>query len=266
VAKLKEQLSYVPTALISVSVDVTNSASSASPAAAAAEAQPPPATQPDAVAANMGATAATAPSDAPASRKARVVSASVAVPRSYFLAICRASNPRLEDPSEALIQPVMDAELDKVRRLVRNSLGLAREEDVTVESYFDQRADAQASADQKLAASPIAALVNLHGTELAYAGGGIMTFLLLIVLIRRTGGVRVAVQTIGATPARPQAAPRSLEQLLDEQRQFEATLMDEPARADDPVQDDEQMQDIQALVRRDPQAAAQLLEQWMNLN
>jgi flagellar biosynthesis/type III secretory pathway M-ring protein FliF/YscJ len=93
-----------------------------------------------------------------------VRSASVAVPRTYFVKIYRRANSGTQEPTDALLQPVVDAYSLKIRNLVKNALGLEHDEAVTVEQYDDALPPA---ADALAASSRIAP----HGAE-APAGAG----------------------------------------------------------------------------------------------
>ena len=69
--------------------------------------------------------------------KETILSASVVVPRTYFAQIYRRSAAKAVEPTDALLQPIIDTQLDKIRHLVRTSLGLKNDSDVTVEVYED---------------------------------------------------------------------------------------------------------------------------------
>src|SRR5687768_11991786 len=117
VAKVRQLLSYIPgDVLVSVSVDLDvpvvadDANESAKPQADNAEVVA------NAVPMIAGATKTAAPL-----RAETVRSASVAVPRTYFLKIYRRANTGTQEPSDALLQPVVDAYSLKIRNLVKNA-------------------------------------------------------------------------------------------------------------------------------------------------
>ena len=55
----------------------------------------------------------------------------------YFVALYMRANRKQQEPDDALLQPVVDAHLARIRGLVKNALGLERDGDVTVEPYDD---------------------------------------------------------------------------------------------------------------------------------
>ena len=144
VAKVRQLLSYIPgDVLVSVSVDLDVAVA---PAAEEADASAKP--QADgAVVANAVPVVpeATKASAAPL-RAERVRSASVAVPRAYFVKIYRRASSGNQEPTDALLQPVVDAYSLKIRNLVKNALGVTEDEAVTIETYDDALPAAAAGA------------------------------------------------------------------------------------------------------------------------
>src|SRR5439155_5906966 len=92
--------------------------------------------------------------------KETVRSASVVVPRSYFVALYMRANRKQQEPDDALLQPVVDAHLARIRGLVKNALGLERDGEVTVEPYDDDATiiatAAPTAAPAPLAPAPVA--------------------------------------------------------------------------------------------------------------
>ena len=66
----------------------------------------------------------------------QVVSASVRVPRSYFVRILKAAKPDKE-PDEATISQMIDRELPKIRSDVKACANLKSEDAVVVDTYTD---------------------------------------------------------------------------------------------------------------------------------
>jgi flagellar biosynthesis/type III secretory pathway M-ring protein FliF/YscJ len=130
----------------------------------------------------------------PAGRET-VRTASVVVPRSYFVGIYRRANrkPQLQEPEDALLQPVVDAHLVKIRGLVKNALGLESDDDVTVESYDDVAAVVAMPAAVALPAvaaatavpAPAAAVLNAYAQQIALAALALVTVISLSLLLRR---------------------------------------------------------------------------------
>ncbi len=225
-AKVRQLLSYIPDVMVSVSVDLNVQSSEeerrtvdAKTASAASTG-----TSLETVIANavptLGesadqATGSNASAKAPASEtvhktrtpagKETIRSASVVVPRSYFVGIYKRANRKQSqaaDPDDALLQPVVDAHLAKIRGLVKNSLGLESDEDVTVEPYDDFASKASlASANPApvttnvagvaaVASTPSSAsqLMNANPQQIALAVLTLITVISLSLLMRRRAG------------------------------------------------------------------------------
>jgi flagellar biosynthesis/type III secretory pathway M-ring protein FliF/YscJ len=231
VAKVRQLLSYIPEVLVSVSVELEspveetvraedrplleNSQAQARDGAAATTtestviANAVPLLQELSAVANA-VTAPQPPAAEPhrAARAAAAVemvrSASVAVPRSYFVQIYLRANRKGQEPTDALLQPVVDAHLPKIRSLVKNALGLADDTDVTVESYEDGLVAAPASVAQpalQTAAASVAPMltINSYAREIALATLGAVALLVMSLVFRRPPVV-AADASIQSTP------------------------------------------------------------------
>jgi hypothetical protein len=160
VAKLRKQLAFIPDALISVSFEPTE------PVEAAATTQ-----------------AAVA-----SAREQRQLTlcASVAVPRSYFVRIYRSATPGAADPTDGILQPIIDNELPRIRKLVKNCLAIRSEDDVTVESYYD--AVPPTLPLTRSASMPLLDLLRGHTREASIAGSVVLGLIITSLLLRRSPG------------------------------------------------------------------------------
>ncbi len=197
VAKVRQLLSYIPgDVIVSVSVDLDvpvvadDADGSAKPQADNAE-----------VVANA-VPVIPDPTKTVTPRRAETVrSASVAVPRTYFVKIYRRANTGTQEPTDALLQPVVDAYSLKIRNLVKNALGLENDDAVTVEQYDDalpSAADAAVAASSSVAptqadtagsASPPVAVItrnlNTYAREIALVTLGAVAVTAVSLIVAR---------------------------------------------------------------------------------
>ncbi len=157
--------------------------------------------------------------------KETVLSASVVVPRGYFVQIHRRGASKGVEPTDALLQPIIDTQLAKIRHLVRNSLGLKNETDVTVEVYEDGSSAAPlppvaiASHSDAVVGLPLAtpftsSLTGIWNHRMQWGLGtlGVATLVIASSVMRRGSGATVAPQSIErstrlpAVPATPALA------------------------------------------------------------
>jgi flagellar biosynthesis/type III secretory pathway M-ring protein FliF/YscJ len=206
VAKVRQLLSYIPgDVLVSVSVDLEVPVVAAEEADASAKTQADGAVVANAVPVIPDATKASAPL-----RAESVRSASVAVPRTYFVKIYRRANTGTQEPTDALLQPVVDAYSLKIRNLVKNALGVEDDDAVTIETYDDAL---PAAASEAVAASatiasnggaetagsaspPIAVItrnLNTYAREIALVTLVAVVVTALSLIVRRRGPSRLAV-------------------------------------------------------------------------
>jgi flagellar biosynthesis/type III secretory pathway M-ring protein FliF/YscJ len=203
----------------------------------------------------------------PAGRET-IRSASVVVPRSYFVGIYRRANrkPQLQEPDDALLQPVMDAHLVKIRGLVKNALGLASDEDVTVEPYEDAAPIAAAPvavaipgvATATAMPAPAAAVLNASAQQIALMALGLVTLISLSLLLRRRPIVAGAAATAMPSPDRATVLSGTLE--------TPASPASPPApiaSADETAEAHRMFHRVRDVVGENPDDAARVLRSWI---
>jgi flagellar biosynthesis/type III secretory pathway M-ring protein FliF/YscJ len=205
VAKVRQLLSYIPgDVIVSVSVDIDVPVVAAEETDASAKPQAEGAVVANAVPVIPDSTKATAPL-----RTESVRSASVAVPRGYFVKIYRRANSGTQEPTDALLQPVVDAYCLKIRNLVKNALGLEDDDAVTVEQYDDalpvMTAEAVAASSKMTptgvdtagpASPPVGVItrnLNTYAREIAFVTLSAVVVTVLSLIVRRRGPAPQAV-------------------------------------------------------------------------
>jgi flagellar biosynthesis/type III secretory pathway M-ring protein FliF/YscJ len=232
VAKVRKQLSFIPDALISVTVNIADRPKPSRPTTRRS----------DGLIANTGTTISSPRKDIET-----VTSASVAIPRSYFVKIYTRSNPKIADPSDGLLQPIIDVELDKIRRLVRTTLGIHSDDEVTVASYVDQQ-PALITVGTQTASAPVTLLLSNRTTQAAIAITGIMLLVVAPLLLRRQKPVGASVSSRPIHAAL--LSPRS-EDFADEEY------------AEDGDEPDDHYAELGTVAHDSPDATANVLEKWM---
>ena len=211
--------------------------------------------------------------------KETIRSASVVVPRSYFVGIYRRANRKQSqatDPDDALLQPVIDAHLIKIRGLVRNSLGLGNDDDVTVESYDDFATTAAASApaatgaNAPVAASvsavptPSAALLKASPQQIALAVLSLATLVLLSLLVRKRteGSTASAASLMAAVPAAGRGGSAAV---LSGTLETPSASLSASHASDDPTaaESHRMFHRVREVVGENPDDAARVLREWI---
>lgn len=220
--------------------------------------------------------------------KETVVSASVAVPRSYFVAVYQRSSRKpaaaaTADPDDALLQPIFDAHLGKIRNLVRTTLGV-RADDVTVEVYEDAPVAAPPSpasiattAKEAMTLpvpqiSAIRSAVSAHSRTLGYAAAGAATLLMASWLLRRGGGGAALAAHGGMSPlAHPEpmggaaaaAASASATPRVRVARPSRTAVAPQPMLDAEEDVDPDLLRQVRELAARQPDHAARVLREWI---
>jgi flagellar biosynthesis/type III secretory pathway M-ring protein FliF/YscJ len=194
-----------------------------------------------------------------------VLSASVVVPRGYFAQIYRRSAANAVEPTDALLQPIIDTNVLKIRHLVRSSLGLKNDSDVTVEVYEDS---SSASVPATQMAAPIreqavvlpqlSTLWNqwTHKTQWTLAGVGVMTLLMVSTMLRRGSGAMAAPQPVDPSSVASMRTPASRSPMAAASR---INFGDE----DEDHEDADLLRQVRELATARPEDAARVLRQWI---
>ncbi len=198
--------------------------------------------------------------------KETVLSASVVLPRGYFVGIYRRGAAKVVEPTDALLQPIIDMQLVKIRHLVRTSLGLKNDADVTVEVYEDGSSAAPmpavTAAPRQEAAVVVPQLATMwnHRTQWGLAIVGGMTLLIVSTMLRRGSGAMAGPQPVeqavrSRVPARA-VAPASSRFDFDQDEE-------DDDRAQGVNGDADLLRQVRELAATSPQDAARVLRQWI---
>jgi flagellar biosynthesis/type III secretory pathway M-ring protein FliF/YscJ len=183
--------------------------------------------------------------------KETVLSASVAVPRSYLVNLYKRGAREPKEPDDALLQPIADAQLLKVRNLVRNALGLKNDEDVTVEVYEDATVvPAAAATTSEATVIPAVAMLKGRIREIGYAALGVLGIVAVSMFLRRSNGSASFGEQIDVAmaPARVRAVTPVRREVIDSVEEGTEDLL----------------RQVRELAARRPPAAAQVLREWID--
>jgi flagellar biosynthesis/type III secretory pathway M-ring protein FliF/YscJ len=214
--------------------------------------------------------------------KETVRSASVVVPRSYFVGIYRRANRKQSqaaDPDDALLQPVIAAHLLKIRGLVKNSLGLGSDDDVTVESYDDfATGTASAAVPDAIAApastanvvaavtTPTPALFKANPQQVALAGMSLLSLVLLSLLVRKRTAAPSATIALGVPGGRGGGSGAILSgtlETLPPSSSMHGGPGDDSTTAAAAAESHRMFHRVRDVVGENPDDAARVLREWI---
>src|SRR5262249_29319331 len=183
-------------------------------------------------------------------------SASVVVPRSYFVSLYKRASRKDIEPDDALLAPIVSAHLVKIRGLVKNSLGVSDDEDVSVEVYDDAAPTpvpvASAGAPAAASVVPVAASSLSLGAQIdrqiVYGLLGVTMLLAIMVLRRRPRAVTPVVAPVTRVATHPR---------------HEHSLADNPIDGDDEIEAHDMFRRVRDVVEENPEEAARVLRSWI---
>jgi flagellar biosynthesis/type III secretory pathway M-ring protein FliF/YscJ len=185
-----------------------------------------------------------------------IVAIAVRVPESYFVEIFKRRNPNVKDPDRAALEPLIAAELPKIRTAVKGCTSLKDDTAITVETYPDV---VQATVEAAPAsATSVSVLLGGHGKEIAVGALAVVSLFMVSMMVRKNAPAPVI--------AEPEPLPPQLqggEPLVGEAAEGNPA-MDAMELDDDAVKAKQMLDQVSTLVNENPDAAATLVKRWLN--
>lgn len=193
--------------------------------------------------------------------KPTVVGVAIHVPLSDFARIWKSHNPDTKDPGVEVLGPLVDAQLTKAKAAVITALGLKEPEIVNVSWYEDMMIPMDNPGVVQASAGP-----NIVGMMSGYTREIALGALAMISLFMMTSMVRKGT-TIPSVPI-IEEMPEPQELVAREPIAGEATMggqmLDGMELDEDAVRTQQMLDQVQTMVREDPDAAANLVKRWLN--
>jgi flagellar biosynthesis/type III secretory pathway M-ring protein FliF/YscJ len=199
-----------------------------------------------------------------------VASASVTFPRSFFVKAYQSLKGDKE-PNDAVLQPFISDQLEKLRKVIKACLNVPTDEAVVVDSYVDFL---PAAVEAPTQTAGVSLLLGSHGKEIALGVLALASLFMVSMMVRKTGP---AVATAGAAAAHP-AMPTTgttVDAMLAKTAGFQVASEDaaevgEGGRTLDGIELDDEairaqqvVEQVSTMVKENPDAAANLIKRWM---
>jgi flagellar biosynthesis/type III secretory pathway M-ring protein FliF/YscJ len=188
--------------------------------------------------------------------KVSVLAAAVRVPRSYFAGIYKMNNPSAQkEPDDAALEPLLTAELPKIRNEVKKCTHIASDDDISVEPYTDVMPAALLAASQTTSVAArgggnaVTAMLSDHYKEIGVGVLALMSLFMVSGMVKKSA----AAPAVAAPPIELGEAPAlaAAEEIAGE--------MDADA-----LKSQQMVEQVSAMVKDDPDAAANLVKRWLN--
>jgi flagellar biosynthesis/type III secretory pathway M-ring protein FliF/YscJ len=190
------------------------------------------------------------------------MTATVRVPRSYFVKVYKEQNPKATDPDEATLQPSVDAELKRIRADVKLCTNLTDDKSVAVETYFDTvLAASEAPVVAANSGVGVTGMVGGHAKEIALGVLAVVSLFMMSTMVKK--GAPVPVLISEPEPERPKGKLTSGEEVVGEAGDGE-TILGGMELDEDAAKTQQMLGQVSDLVKENPDAAANLIKRWMN--
>jgi flagellar biosynthesis/type III secretory pathway M-ring protein FliF/YscJ len=188
-----------------------------------------------------------------------VLSAAVRVPRSYFLKAYKTMSGSTSEPAVAALQPVIDAESEKIRNEVVGCTAIGDVSKVVVSMYDDSPSPLLAAAT----VTPTGGLsvsLGSYGKEIAIGALALISLFMVSMMVRKSAPTPV----VAAAPM-PRETPHldggsEIAGLVGEGN----PLLDAMELDEDAVRAQQMLDQVSTLVGENPDAAANLVKRWLN--
>jgi flagellar M-ring protein FliF len=201
-----------------------------------------------------------------------VLSASVRVPRSYFVKVLKGHDAAAKEPDEKKLNEFIQSELASVRAAVRSCTGLKSDDQLSVDAYYDLPLLplAGAVAPQLASTGALPFGLGAYGKQLALGGLALVSLFLVSMMVRKASPAApvVAVASLAsASPLTPVAAGPAL---VDSAEPLAGEVSGgDPMMAgmeldEESVRTRQMIDQVSTLVQENPDAAATLVKRWLN--
>jgi flagellar biosynthesis/type III secretory pathway M-ring protein FliF/YscJ len=204
-----------------------------------------------------------------------VMSASVGLPRSFFVKAYKSQTHADKEPSDAVLGPFIKDELDHCRKLVKACLTLPDETALVVDTYADI---VPAASDSPVpAASSVSLLLGGHAKEIALGALAVISLFMVSMMVRKgpvpplTAGAAAhpgsAVSGAGATVDSLLAKAAGLKFNQDDAAEVAGgggPALEGVELDSDAIRAQQVIEQVSGLVKDNPDAAASLIKRWMN--
>ena len=192
--------------------------------------------------------------------KAKVLSATVRVPRSHIVNILKTSNSATE-PDEAAIEAAAPVELAMIRDGVKHCVGLDSDSALSVEMY----ADPTQSAVMAMAVAPSSSSAGITGVghyakEIAVGVLAVVSLFMMSNMVKKATPAPVAV----AAPVEEEPNILGGAEALAGEASFTSATLDGMELDEDAVRNQQMLDQVTTMVKENPDGAAALVKRWLN--
>ena len=195
---------------------------------------------------------------------AKIISAAVRVPRSYFWRAVKLRTPEGQTVDETAVDKYMAEQLPRIKASVLGAVGVANADAVVVESYADalptQLALAGAAGTGATATVSIPTQIGRFGKEIALGGLALVSLFMVSMMVRKSAPAPVIAPPPPVGPPQPLVAGEAVAGEAGDGNPLLAGMeLDEDA-----IVTQQMLDQVSTMVKDNPDAAASLVKRWLN--
>lgn len=192
------------------------------------------------------------------------LSASVQVPRSYFVNLLKNGKSDAPEPDDKQVQALAQAELPKIKEAVSRCAAFKSDDTITVGMYRDLAGGGMqyVGAPETATAATVSFVVGGHAKEIALGVLAAVSLFMVSMMVRKSTPVPVQVIAPAIGPVGPVTLDTG-EELAGEVSGGEA-MLEGMELTDEAIKTQQILDQVGTLVNENPDAAATLVKRWMN--
>jgi flagellar biosynthesis/type III secretory pathway M-ring protein FliF/YscJ len=154
-----------------------------------------------------------------------------------------------------------------MRQMVKNNVGLASADDVSIDLYTDlmplpAAGDFNPAQPNALSTATIAAVAGTHSREIMLGGLAVVSLFMVSMMVRKSAPAVLAVPA-GVQTTTPMPVLDASEALAGEVSEGKS-MLDAMELDEDAVRAQQMVDQVSAMVEDNPDAAASLVKRWMS--
>jgi flagellar biosynthesis/type III secretory pathway M-ring protein FliF/YscJ len=186
-----------------------------------------------------------------------VLGASIRLPRSYCVTVYQSRHGRDSQPTEAELDAILTQELETARNAVR-TITQVPAENISVALYHDVLPDELTRPQPATAGLPLG--LSSHAREIAIGGLAVISLFMVMMMVRKSAPAAAVAEPVEPGPPAQLAAGEDLAGEVGEGN----PLLDGMELDDEAVRAQQMINQVQNMVKENPDGAAQLVKRWLN--
>jgi flagellar biosynthesis/type III secretory pathway M-ring protein FliF/YscJ len=196
--------------------------------------------------------------------KPKPIAASVRVPRSYFVSVWKSLNPASsQEPTDAEMAEMVRAQLDSIREDVVRCMGVIGTDAIVVQTYNDLKpmyAAGVGVVGTGSASGGVTTTLTSHAREIVIGALAVVSLFMVMMLVRKSSPTAsLSIPTVSTAPPVEIGPAETIVGVVGgEGGQLDGIEVD-----DDAIRAQQMVEQVQTLVKENPEVAANLLKRWL---